>query len=445
MSDLLRAASGLIDDVIVATCTAPGRGAVGIVRLSGAPAPMDGLLDSLLGAPAARLKPRRLRLAAILDDAGEPLDRGLVVRFPGPGSYTGEDVVELHLHGNPALLAAVVERCVELGARPAGPGEFTRRAVMHGRMDLMAAEAVDGVIRAESLAAVRAVGKHLDGALQTRLAAQRDVLTTVAAALEASVDFPEEIDIDELKPDLDRLIEARDGLLELHRSFVAGRRLVEGARVVLTGPVNAGKSTLFNALLGHERAIVSHHPGTTRDVVSETVVWDRLGIRLEDTAGVRHAVDPVERVGIERTAAARDRADLVVEVRDGRGLRPEVEGATLAVATRADVMDDGQVAEWSDAGWMVVDPTRVEAVRVAIVARLAGDATDGLFLHTIRQADAVGRAVEHLASAVALGPAEPVLCALAVRDAGRALEELVGAWTDEAVLDRLFARFCIGK
>jgi tRNA modification GTPase len=384
-----------------------------------------------------------MTLASVFDGEGEPLDRGLAVRFEAPRSYTGEEVVEFHLHGNPTILAAVVDRACELGARAAEPGEFTRRAVVHGRVDLMEAEAIDAIIRAESTGAAKLVGRHLNGELQASLKALRDELLVVAAALEASVDFPEEIDVEELRPDLARLGPARDRLASLEASFVAGRRLVEGARVVLAGPVNAGKSTLFNTLLGHDRAIVSEHPGTTRDVVSETVVWDGVAVRLEDTAGVRDAVDPVELVGIERSRSARREADVVIEVCDGR----DPGGAIgLAVATRGDLLSAEQTRRLEEGGWLVVSPASVDAVRAAVVAACREGVPPGeLILHTARQRDGVRRAGIALDEAVSAGTDEPVLAALAIRDAGRALEELVGRWVDEAVLDRLFERFCIGK
>jgi tRNA modification GTPase len=230
----------------------------------------------------------------------------------------------------------------------------------------------------------------------------------------------------------------------LEASFVAGRRLVEGARVVLTGPVNAGKSTLFNALLGHDRAIVSEYPGTTRDVVSETVVWDGVAVRLEDTAGVRDAVDPIELVGIERSRSARREADVVIEVRDGRAEGELPTG--VAVATRGDLLSDSKTSQLGDRGWIVTSPEVVDVVRSAVVAACRRDAPPGeILLHTARQRDGVRRAGIALDEAVSAGIDEPVLAALAIRDAGRALEELVGRWVDEAVLDRLFERFCIGK
>jgi len=440
VSDLLSRAAALIDDAIVAVSTPSGRGAVGIVRLSGPSGRLDPVLSGLLG--DVDLAARRMVLANVLDADGEPIDRGLVVRFPGPRSYTGEEVVELHLHGNPTLLAAVVDRACALGARAAGPGEFTRRAVLHGQVDLVQAEAIDALIRAESVDAAKLARRHLDGELQAGLRELRDALIVVAAALEASVDFPEEIEPHELAPDLANLEAVRGRLAELEASFHAGRRLVEGARVVLSGPVNAGKSTLFNALLGHDRAIVSEHPGTTRDVVSETVVWDGVPVRLEDTAGIREAADPVEVVGIERSRSARRGADVVIEVRDG--INPsDVKG--LRVASRGDLLTVEGRAALVDAGWLVASPTDVAAVKRAVVEACRRDAPDGTLLHTARQRDGVRRAREALDEALAVGTDEPVLAALAIRDAGRALEELVGTWVDEAVLDRLFERFCIGK
>lgn len=445
MNHLLSRAASLIDDAIVAVSTPSGRGAVGIVRLSGAPHRLEPILKELLG--PARLTDRRLGLVDILDVDGQALDRGLAVRFVGPRSYTGEDVVELHLHGNPTLLAAVVDRACFLGARAAGPGEFTRRAVLHGRVDLVEAEAIDALIRAESVGAAKLVRRHLDGELQTGLRTLRDALIEVAAALEASVDFPEEVEAHEVLTDLARLGPIRTQLAALEDSFVAGRRLVEGASVVLSGPVNAGKSTLFNALLGHDRAIVSEHPGTTRDVVSEAVVWDGVAVRLEDTAGVRDAVDPVEMVGIERSRSAREEADVVLDVRDGRTILDAPPASPIVgVATRGDLLPPETQQALGELGWIVASPGSVDAVRAGVVRACRRDAPPGeVLLHTARQRDGVRRAGQSLDAALDAGPEEPVLAALGIRDAGRALEELVGTWVDEAVLDRLFERFCIGK
>lgn len=440
MSDRIARAAALLGDPIVAVATPRGRGGVGVVRLSGARQRLEPIALRLLGRSLERLD-RSLRLCAV-GDGERILDRGLVASFVAPRSYTGEHVLELHLHGNPVLLELVMEAAVDAGARLAGPGEFTRRAVLNGRMTLLAAEGVDALVRAPSREAARVAARQLDGAFQGRLQGWRDELLTVAVALEARVDFPEDIDEDAVAELLATLPSVRSTLQDLLGSARAARRLMDGVRVVLTGPTNAGKSTLLNGLLDQDRALVSPVAGTTRDLVSETVEWEGLAFRLEDTAGLRATDDPIEEAGIARSRAALARADLVVEVRDARTL---VEGAqvpegALGVATHGDLAD-------APAGWLCVDArSEVAEVRAALVAAATEDAAPGeVLLHTARQQQALADAVEALDEAVAVGDDEPVLAASAVRAAGRSLEELLGSWTDEAVLDALFARFCVGK
>lgn len=439
---LLRGAAALLQDIIVAVSTPPGRGAIGTVRLSGPSPAVDAMVGALLGRP---LPARRATLVTVTDPRdGAAIDRGVATRFVGPASYTGDDVVELDLHGSPAILEATVAAAIAAGARPAGPGEFTRRAVLHGKLDLVAAEAVDALISADSLAAARAVGRHLEGELSVRLNDLRTSMMEVASAIEAIVDFPEEVDEDDVLGDLARLRPIRTAMEELAGTFEAGARLTRGLRVVLAGPVNAGKSTLFNGLLGHARAITSSAPGTTRDVVSESVTWNGQTVRLEDTAGRREATDPIEAEGIARTAGAQARADLVVEVRDGREAIGSAAG--LAVATHVDLMDAGAAERLRAAGWIpVAAPAGVglHELRRAILER--AEVPPGLLLHTARQHNAVARAASALVAAEQAGEAEPVLAAVSIRAAGRAIEELVGGWTDEQVMDALFERFCIGK
>jgi tRNA modification GTPase len=456
---LLGQTGHLLDDCIVAVSTPRGRGAVGIVRLSGAADRVGAVLQRVLthGVPAD-LAARTLALVSVRDADGAALDRGLLAWFRAPGSYTGEDVAELHLHGNPVVLELAVQACVAAGARLAGPGEFTRRAVAHGKLSLSAAEGVDALIRAPSARAARAARLHLDGELDERLRGWIGRLLSSAVALEALVDFPDEVEESELVRAVSQLEGLHAELSALLATARAGRRLLDGVRVALTGPVNAGKSTLLNALVGHDRAIVSPIPGTTRDVVSETVLWGGLSVRLEDTAGYRDTQDPIEAAGIARSTRAGQLADVVLAVRDGRDLlgseASSVAGVTpssdeVRVATHGDLIDPAGRAALADRGWLVVDGVQGEgmaAVRAAVVEATDVAETGGqLLLHTARQIEGMRAASEALAEVIGVGMAEPVLAAVAVRRAGRALEELAGGWSDERVLDELFARFCIGK
>ncbi len=434
-STLLRAASAA-RDAIVAASTPPGRGAVGIVRVSGP----GGLVQRLAAAVVPGVLPaRQAVLRRVLGPSGELLDRALVLRFAAPHSYTGEDVLEVHLHGNPVLLQACVGAFVAAGARPAAPGEFTRRAVASGRLDLVEAEAVDAVVQAATLQAVRAAQRHLGGELSARLAAWRDELLGLAVVLEALVDFPEDVDEPALEDQLLALPALAGAMDSLAATFEAGRRMARGARVVLAGPVNAGKSTLFNALLGHDRAIVSALPGTTRDVVSEAVDWGGVALRLEDTAGQRSTDDPLEAEGVARSVRASEHADLVIAVRDARGLSDAPPSGALAVATHCDLAP-------CPPGWLpVARGEGVSAVRDAVVRRLGTADLGDLIVHTERQKSALVAAAQATREASEHGAEESVLCAVCVRSAGQALDELLGTWTSEAVLDALFSTFCIGK
>ena len=345
----------LLDDPIVTISTPRGRGAIGIVRISGSSSDVERLLRHLIGRTTDRLVDRQLHIAAIRI-ADELVDRGLVVWFRGPGTYTGQDLAELQLHGNPVILEQVLEALIAEGARAAGPGELTRRAVQSGRMSVLDAEGIDALIRAPGRAATRVAGRQLGGELTARLEGWREELVTVAVALEAAVDFPDDIEEEEIAGDLARIASLVPAMARLADTARSGRLLLSGVRVVLSGPVNAGKSTLFNALLGHDRAIVSATPGTTRDLVAESVEWDGVVYRLEDTAGVRRARDPVEAAGVARTGRAVDDADVLVTVRDGR--RVDGPAVGLSVATHQDLLDDQQREALRATGWLLVDGLR---------------------------------------------------------------------------------------
>jgi tRNA modification GTPase len=282
-------------------------------------------------------------------------------------------------------------------------------------------------------------------------------LLVSAAGLEAIIDFPEEVDESELDVSMRMLAESLREMSELAESYSAGRSLVRGWSVVITGPVNAGKSTLFNRLLDHDRAIVSPQAGTTRDTIAETVTWSGLRLRIQDTAGLRSTEDPVELAGISRSEDATSSADLAIQVRDGRQLStndpsppgPSGTGTTLWVASHGDLLSKGACRGLTELGWLVVGGggrVEVEAVRrAASTALTSGGPKDGLMIHTARQHHALRSASSHLAEAVDQGLAEPVLAAFAIRAATESLEEFVGRWDSEEVLDVLFEHFCIGK
>ena len=461
---MLEAASRLLDDPIVALATGRTRSAIGVIRLSGTAQSVDEVLARCvrLRHPSA-LQPRKMRRFDLIEGStGDVIDEGLLVRFTAPHSYTGEDVVEFSLHGSPFLLERCVEALVLSGARPAGPGEFTRRAVINGKLSLLEAEGVGAAVEASSRGAARLARKQLGGELATRIASWRVMALEVAAAFEAVIDFPEEIEEDELTSSFDRVSGVRSAMERLAGSYRSGRSLVRGWDVVLTGPVNAGKSTLFNALLRFDRAIVTEIPGTTRDVVSETLEWEGTAVRLQDTAGIRVSSDPVEQQGVERGGVAVQGADLRLCVRNGVTLLrddttelPEEVAASshsspaIGVATHADLLSDQDVGKLKKNGWYPVGSgldSATDLLQAEIVRRAqSSEDLDECMIHTARQYGALLRAAEHLCQAEEHGSVEPALAALEFRMAAGALEEFLGRWDHEDVLDTLFEQFCIGK
>jgi tRNA modification GTPase len=301
-------------ETIAAIATAPGRGGVGVVRISG-PA-VEGIAAGILGAGPA---PRRATLAAFRDGAGRVIDRGIALYFPAPHSYTGESILELHGHGGPMVLQLLLQRCLELGARIGEPGEFTRRAFLNGKMDLAQAESVADLIDAATAGAARSAMSSLEGVFSERIEALRGSLVDLRAFLEATLDFPEE-EIETLgrtqtRARLATTLERLDGVLA---SAEQGSLLREGVRIVLAGQPNMGKSSLLNRLAGEDLAIVTEVPGTTRDAIRQTISLGGVPAHIIDTAGLRDASDPVEQAGIARTWAAIGRADVIVLVADSR-------------------------------------------------------------------------------------------------------------------------------
>ncbi len=425
-----------MNDTIAACATAWGHAAIAVVRVSGPGARQAaaGVVGKLPGARQAAVRHFR-------DEAGT-FDEGVVTCFVGPHSYTGEDVVELAGHGNPLL----VERLLRaLGVRPARPGEFTRRAFLAGRIDLVRAEAVLATIEARSLAGLAAARAGTDGRLEGELAHIRAGLVDVCAELEAVLDYPGE----DLLVDNDVVLAARLLALAalsaaLSASWRAGRVAVEGARVVLAGPVNAGKSSLFNRLLGRERAIVSPAPGTTRDAVEAPLQLDDARLTLVDTAGERDSTDAIEAQGIALALAEQAEADLVLRCIPPGGTVPAARPGELRVATMSDLgaAPPGLLAVSARTGEGVV------ALRAAMLLALRGEAPGGaaLVLTSARQAELLARVSAGLQESAEVLPHAGAAVAVELGYAAlEALAELSGSTVREAVLDRLFARFCIGK
>lgn len=452
-------------DPIVAVATAPGRGAVGIVRASG-----RDLAPLILAVCARALPPRHATYLPFVDADGSAIDRGLAIHFPAPHSYTGEDVLELQAHGGPVVLQLLLARCLEagrgIGLRLAEPGEFTERAYLNDKLDLAQAEAVADLIDASTEAAARSASRSLAGGFSDEIEALREPLIRLRMLVEATLDFPEE-EIDFLQKadargQLERIAAQLDRVLDRARQ---GALLREGIKVVIAGQPNVGKSSLLNALAGAELAIVTPIPGTTRDKVSETIQIEGVPVHVIDTAGLRETADEVERIGIARTWGEIDSADALLFLHDlTRVGEPAHDAADAAIAARLpkSLVEAGRlvpVFNKCDAS-----PHRAPEQALSVSAKtgegldalrrrllaLAGwhASPDGIYIARTRHLQALQRTREHLALARAQADsAEPALDLLAeeLRLAHNALGEITGAFSADDLLGEIFSRFCIGK
>ena len=441
---------------IVAVATAPGRGAIGIVRLSGPDVPA--LAHALLGLLP---EPRRATLRAFRDAAGAPIDTGLALYFPAPQSYTGEPLLELHGHGGSVVLELLVERAVALGCRRARPGEFTERAFLNGRLDLAQAEAVIDLIDAASGAAARAALRSLQGAFSQAVHALVEGLTALRVQVEAAIDFAEE-DIGPLEVGgvAVRCAQLQERLSALLAQTRQGRVLTEGITVVIAGRPNAGKSTLLNRLAGHDAAIVSATPGTTRDLLRERILVDGLPLHLIDTAGLRPGGDAIEAEGMRRARAAMERADRVLFLVDViadptaasvADLREELPAGipVTVVYNKCDLLAGPWPADTETALHLsAASGEGIEALRAHLKA-VAGwsGAEEGIVSARARHVDALRAAQAHLAAAAheLAGRAAPELVAEELRLAQRELGLITGEVSSDDLLGRIFAEFCIGK
>lgn len=447
------------DDTIVAIATPAGRGGIGVVRISGPDASTIAVQLRRGGEPLA---PRHATFARI--DAGrQTADHVILTFFPAPASYTGEDVLEISAHGSPVLLRGIVEAAMASGARLAEPGEFTFRAFLRGRLDLVQAEAVRDLVDAVTPLQARAAFDQLEGTLTSRIREMDATLFDLTARLEASLDFPDEgyhfVEQNGAARAMSGLVEQLDSLLE---AAGRGRLIREGAQVVIAGRTNAGKSSLFNALAGTGRAIVTDIPGTTRDLLTETVDVCGVPVTFVDTAGVRiGSSDPVEVEGMSRASAARDVAALVIVVLDrSEPLTPDDEGILRETDDRARVVVANKCdrpAAWEPdalAPALVLPVSATEGdglseLRSAILAALTDGESrrDVPAITNVRHVDLLTRArvalVRAEAAARAGTPEEFVLAD--IHDARMQFEEITGARTADDVLNTIFARFCIGK
>ncbi len=450
------------DDTIVAVATPAGRGGVGVVRVSGPVA--SGVAGAVLRA-GRDLQPRHATFTSVVGapDAGRALDQVVATYFPGPASYTGEDVVEISGHGSPVLLRQIVEAVVRAGARLAEPGEFTLRAFVNGRMDLVQAEAVADLIDAVTPLQARVAFDQLEGTVTATIGAIDAALFDLTARLEASIDFPEEgyhfAAAGEAAAETRALLQRTRALLAGARS---GRLVREGRQVVILGKPNVGKSTLFNRLLGAPRAIVTEVPGTTRDLLTETAEIDGLPVTLVDTAGIRRTADAVEAEGVARARGALEVAAAVLlvldrsrqlEVADRELLRETADADRVVVINKADQPARWEATDLRNPGPQVTVSLRdggdLGSLRDALAKVLwAGEPlrdtpTLSNLRHILLVEQAAAALVRAAEAAEAAAPEELILADL--QDARGAFEEVTGKRTAEDVLQRIFERFCIGK
>ena len=456
-----------MSDLIAAIASGGALAAIGVLRLSGPGAveAADKVFTPRSGVPMARTADRRLVLGALRASDGDVIDECLCTVSRAPHSYTGEDTAEFQCHGSPTVLHLALEALRAVGARQALPGEFTKRAFLNGRMDLVGAEAVIDLIEAESAAAAKNAAGQLSGAMSRRIAAVYDALADMLAHFQAAVDYPDEgVEPVELEDCAARLENAEGELRRLLDSYQSGRLLNRGVPAVLLGRPNVGKSSLLNALLGYDRAIVTAIPGTTRDTVSERLELGGLPLRLTDTAGLRATADAVEKLGVERARAAAAEAELALVLVDPGDVGAEdwdvlrsVQNVPhiLLLRTKADLYPDGAPLQPPEGlrldGQLAVSAKTGAGLRALgeTVAALfpAGDAPLGEILTNARQAEAVSRAVEALqgARAALRGGFTPDAALSDVEAAMTFLGELTGRTVREDVTARIFERFCVGK
>jgi tRNA modification GTPase len=454
-----RAASAQRADTIAAIATAPGRAGIGVVRVSGPD--LTRIIDGVVG---RSLEKRRATVATFRGAHGETLDQGIALFFPAPASYTGETVLELHGHGGPAVLALLLGRCLDLGARLAEPGEFTKRAFLNGKLDLAQAEGVADLIEAATSTAARAAARSLSGVFSREIRVVVDALIELRAFTEATLDFPDE-DIDFIRAaDASGKTQAlRARLASVIERARQGSLLREGLGVVLIGQPNVGKSSLLNRLVGDELAIVTPVPGTTRDAIRGSIEIDGIPLHVIDTAGLRPTTDAVEKIGIERTKSAIESADLALIITDAR------EPAHPADQAIAEELPPGLprliVRNKIDLAGLEAHCTRAGGVPIVALSALTGAGIDllrrtilelvgahedmeGTFLARERHLRALKDAEAHLAAAAEhLAASAPPLELFAeeLREAQVALVTVTGEFTADDLLGEIFGRFCIGK
>jgi tRNA modification GTPase len=437
-----------MSDTICAIATPPGRGGVGIVRISGPRVPE--LAEGLIGRCPV---PRQALRARVRDAGGEVLDDGLALYFEAPHSFTGEHVLELQLHGAPVVLEQVIAACVAAGARRAAPGEFSQRAFLNDKLDLAQAEAVADLIAATSAQSARAARRSLEGRFSEQVHGLAERITRLRVHVEAALDFPDE-DIDFLADG--EVAAATSGCIESTAALLAqaraGQVLNDGIRIAIVGRPNAGKSSLFNALVRRDAAIVTDIPGTTRDVVRETVHFGGIPALLADTAGLRATDDPVEREGVRRAEAELAEADVVLWVRDAADSHTETRPVTvrpiIEILNKIDRTELAPGRDGSQVRLSALSGAGLDQLDAAISEVLGLDpATEAVTSARARHVECIEAALAHLeagqAELAATGSGE--LLAEELRQAADQLGEITGKLHSDELLGRIFSSFCIGK
>jgi len=451
-----------LNDTIVALATPPGRGGIGVIRLSG-PGSLH-ILQELINDHDFHPEPNVLTLRSLIDPAtNETLDRALVCYFKAPHSFTGEDVVELHCHGSPILLRTIIDVTLTLNARMATPGEFSLRAVANGRMKLSEAEAIRDLVDSQTDAAARQATRQMSGEISHALQPLEDELLKIIVRLESSLEFVEDdlplIEQDQLVASLRSL---RSACERMAGTFSRGRLLRDGIRVTLIGRPNVGKSSLFNSLVGHGRAIVTEIPGTTRDAITESIGLDGVPLIVTDTAGLRVSTDQIEAIGVDRTRREAADSDLLIVVIDGsesltqedRQVLSEAANRLHIIALNKSDLGDFSATRITDGSSSIVlvsakTAAGLDGLRAAIIKPFTnGKANgEGLLITTARHHDLLTRAVDAIRSSedLLLDHASEEIVLVGLLNALRYLGEITGETTSDEILGKIFSTFCIGK
>ena len=460
----------LCEDTIAAISTPIGKGAIGIVRISGRKALeiLKEIYRTKSGKKKEEFEDRKMTYGVIVDDKGKEIDEVLAVYMKAPKTFTGEDVVEIHSHGGTVVVRKILREVLKRGARLAEPGEFTMRAFVHGRIDLLQAEAINDLINATNEMSAQVAVNQLEGKLSQKIKKIRDKLLELKAFVEVGVDFPEEeVEIMESAQVKERLNEIKRQIENLLKSYKDGKILKEGIKVAIVGRPNVGKSSLLNAILNEERAIVTEIPGTTRDVIEESVTFHGLPLRLIDTAGIREAEDVVEKIGIERSLKSIENADVVLFVIDGsQGLTEEDKKLAEKLKNRGNVI---VVINKKDAGLKVSCKDVKDFKACVEISAKTGEGleklaetigrivmfepereigSDEAVISNERQKQLLEKALESVnkvLNTLESGYESPEFLSIDIDEALKYLGELIGEVTTEDMLDIIFSRFCIGK